>query len=81
MKIFGKTISEYVSFAKGFLILVLLVGLARLVLSLAGVANSVDKFLSLTVLMLIGLVTSRSECIRAVSAATNNYCRCWRCSG
>jgi hypothetical protein len=56
MKIFGKTISEYVGFAKGFLILVLLVGLARLVLSLAGVANSVDKFLSLSVLMLVGLV-------------------------
>ena len=56
MKIFGKTISEYVSFAKGVLILVLVVGLARLVLSLAGVANSVDKFLSLTVLMLAALL-------------------------
>src|SRR5262244_2084576 len=56
MKIFGKTISEYVSFAKGILILVLVVGLARLVLSLAGVANSADKFLSLTVVMLIGLL-------------------------
>src|SRR5262245_45746270 len=56
MKIFGKTISEYVSFAKGILILVLVVGLARLILSLAGVANSADKFLSLTVVMLIGLL-------------------------
>ena len=56
MKIFGKTISEYVSFAKGILILVLVVGLARLVLSLAGVSNSADKFLSLTVVMLIGLL-------------------------
>ena len=56
MKIFGKTISEYVSFAKGILILVLVVGLARLVLSLAGVSNSADKFLSLTAVMLIGLL-------------------------
>ena len=56
MKIFGKTIPEYVSFAKGILILALVVGLARLVLSLAGVSNSADKFLSLTAVMLIGLV-------------------------
>jgi hypothetical protein len=54
MKIFGKTISEYVSFQKVFLILVLLVGLARLILSLGGVTNSVDKFLSLSVLLLLG---------------------------
>jgi hypothetical protein len=56
MKIFGKTIPEYVSFAKGILILALVVGLARLVLSLAGVANSADRFLSLTAVMLIGLL-------------------------
>jgi hypothetical protein len=56
MKIFGKTISEYIGFERGFLILVLVVGLTRLVLSLLGVANSVDKFLSITVLMLLGLL-------------------------
>src|SRR5215813_1784980 len=55
MKIFGKTISEYISFAKGILILVLVIGLARLILSLAGVSNSVDKFLSLNVVTLIGI--------------------------
>jgi hypothetical protein len=56
MKIFGKTISEYVNFEKLFLILVLLVGLARLILSLGGVANSVDKYLSLSVLLLLGFL-------------------------
>jgi hypothetical protein len=56
MKIFGKTISDYIKFERVFLILVLVVGLTRLVLSLLGVANSMDKFLSLTVLMLLGLV-------------------------
>ena len=55
MKIFGKTISEYARFEGLFLALIAAVGLARLGLSLGGVANSVDKFLSLTVLMLIGL--------------------------
>jgi len=56
MKIFGKSLSEYVSFEKGFLILILVVGLARLILSLAGVPNATVKFLSLTVLMLLGLL-------------------------
>jgi hypothetical protein len=56
MKIFGKSLSEYVSFEKGFLILVLVVGLARLVLSLAGVPNATVKFVSLTALLLLGLI-------------------------
>jgi hypothetical protein len=56
MKIFGKSLSEYVSFEKGFLILILVVGLARLILSLAGVPNATVKFLSLTVLTLLGLL-------------------------
>jgi len=56
MKIFGKKLSEYIGFEKWFLILVLVVGLLRLWLSLLGVSQSADKFLSLTVLMLIGLV-------------------------
>ena len=54
--IFGKSLSDYVSFEKGFLILVLVVGLARLALSLLGVPNSTAKFLSLTVLFLLGMV-------------------------
>ena len=56
MKIFGKSFSEYVTFEKGFLILVLVVGLARLALSLAGVPNATVKFVSLSVLLLLGLI-------------------------
>jgi hypothetical protein len=56
MKIFGKTFSEYVSFEMGFLIFVLVVGLARLGLSLGGAPDSTVKFASMTVLMLLGLI-------------------------
>ena len=56
MRIFGKSLSDYVSFEKGFLILVVVVGLARLALSLLGVPNSTAKFVSLTVLLLLGMV-------------------------
>jgi hypothetical protein len=56
VKIFGKTLSEYIAFEKWFLILVLVVGLLKLELSLLGVSYSVDKYLSLTVLMLIGML-------------------------
>jgi hypothetical protein len=56
MKIFGKRLLEYVSFEKGFLILVLVVGFARLGLSLAGIPNVTVKFISLTVLLLLGLI-------------------------
>jgi len=56
MKIFGKSLSDYARFERGFLILILVVGLARLVLSLLGVPNSTAKFLSLTVLFLLGMV-------------------------
>jgi hypothetical protein len=56
MKIFGKGLSEYLSFEKGFLILILVVGFARLGLSLAGVPNATVKFVSLTVLLLLGLI-------------------------
>ena len=55
MRIFGKTLAEYVSFEKVFLILVLLVGLARLGMSLAGVPTTTVKFASMTVLLLLGL--------------------------
>ena len=54
MKIFGKSFSQYVTFEKGFLILVLVVGLARLALSLAGLPNATVKFVSLSVLLLLG---------------------------
>jgi hypothetical protein len=54
MKIFGKSLSEYAKFESGFLILVLVVGLARLILSLAGVPNAKVKFLSITIAFLLG---------------------------
>jgi len=56
MKIFGKSLSEYVRFEAGFLVLILVVGVAKLALSLLGVPNSATKFLSLTVLFLLGMV-------------------------
>ena len=56
MKIFGKSFSDYVKFEGWFLILVLVVGLARLIVSLLGVPNSAAKFLSLTALFLLGML-------------------------
>ena len=54
MPAFGKTFSEYVQFQKPILVLILIVGLARLLLSLAGVPNSTVKWLSVTVVTLLG---------------------------
>jgi hypothetical protein len=56
MKIFGKSLSEYVSFEKEFLILTMAVGMGRLILSLSGVPNSAVKFVSLTAVTLLGLI-------------------------
>src|ERR1041384_380713 len=56
MTIFGKPLSSYVSFATPILVLVAIVGVARLGLSLAGVENSTVKWLSISVANLIGLV-------------------------
>jgi hypothetical protein len=56
MRIFGKSLAEYVRFESGFLILVLVVGVARLTASLLGVPDSQVKFLSLTVCFLLGMV-------------------------
>lgn len=56
MTIFGKPLSEYVAFAKWFLVLILMVGIARLALSLGGVANSAAKWVSISVAMWIGIV-------------------------
>lgn len=56
VKIFGKSLGDYVSFAKGFLILILVVGLARLTLSLLGQPDSTVKFFSITVVYLLGTI-------------------------
>jgi len=53
--IFGKSCSDYLRFQRAWLGLVLAVGLARLGLSLAGLPNSTTKWLSLTVLTLLGV--------------------------
>jgi hypothetical protein len=54
--IFGKRLSEYVAFCKYFMLLIFAVGVARLALSIGGVPNSTAKWLSVTVMILIGLV-------------------------
>ena len=46
---FGKRITEYIDFQKVFLILVAVVGLARLGLSLAGSPNATTRWLSMNV--------------------------------
>lgn len=56
MTIFGKSLSEYVGFQKVILGLILIVAVGRLVLSLAGVPVSVDRWLSVTAAMAIGLL-------------------------
>ena len=54
--LFGKSLAEYVRFAMPILVLVAVVGLARLALSLAGVDDAVVKWLSITVATWIGLI-------------------------
>jgi hypothetical protein len=55
MTIFGKRLSEYVAFSKPFLVFILVVGIARLALSLGGVPNSATKWLSITAVIWIGV--------------------------
>lgn len=56
MKIFGKPAAEYIRLQIPFLVLIAVVGLLRLGLSLAGVADPVVRWLSLTALLPIGTV-------------------------
>ena len=56
MQIFGKSFSEYVRFEKVILLLIFVVGIARLALSLGGVANSTAKWVSITAVSFLGLV-------------------------
>ena len=76
MTIFGKPLSEYVAFAKVFLMLIVIVGMARLALSLAGVENDTVKWLSITVVSLVGTsVLFDPRSYERVSVVTNSY---WR---
>ena len=56
MIIFNKPLSEYLAFQKVILLLIIVVGLARLALSLGGVANPTVKWLSITIVSIIGVV-------------------------
>ena len=56
MKIFGKSLSEYVSFSKWILVLIAAVGIGRLALSVAGLPNSEVKWLSVSIAGLLGMV-------------------------
>src|SRR5438034_11318803 len=56
MTIFGKRLSEYVAFSKPFLGLILIVGIARLALSLGGVPSSIAKWISITAVMWMGVL-------------------------
>ena len=53
---FGKTVTQYLSFQKLVLVLIVLAFLVRLALSLAGTPNSVAKWISVTVVLLVGVV-------------------------
>jgi hypothetical protein len=55
MKIFGKTLGEYIRFQRVILALILVVGLLRLVLSLAGVPNDTVKWVSMTAVAIAGI--------------------------
>ena len=56
MTIFGKPLSEYVAFAKPVLGLILMVALGRLALFFAGVPNSTARWLSVTVVIWLGVL-------------------------
>jgi hypothetical protein len=56
MRIFGKTIGEYLRFATGIVALVVVVGVTRLALSMAGLPVSTVRFVSVTTMALVGVV-------------------------
>jgi hypothetical protein len=56
MRMFGKSLSEYIEFQKVILGLILVVGVVRLALSLAGVSVSAAKWFSITAALVIGTV-------------------------
>jgi hypothetical protein len=56
MRIFGKTLGDYLRFAAGVVALVVVVGVARLALDLEGVPVSTVRFVSVTTAALLGVV-------------------------
>ena len=53
---FGKTVAQYLRFQRIVLVLIVAAFLVRLILSLAGTPNSVAKWISVTVVLLAGIV-------------------------
>lgn len=53
---FGKPVTQYLAFQKVVLAVIVLAFLARLTLSLAGAPNSVAKWISVTVVLLVGVL-------------------------
>jgi hypothetical protein len=56
MRLFGRTLGEYLRFSAGIVALVVVVGVARLALSLAGAPVSTTKFVSVSTMSLLGVV-------------------------
>jgi hypothetical protein len=54
--IFGKRLTEYLAFEKSVLALIAVVGIVKLALSLAGVADSATKYVSITVVGIAAVV-------------------------
>lgn len=68
--IFGKRLSQYINFALIFLGLILVVGVARLALSLAGVPNASTKWISMSTFVWIGVLVSA---VRVHTTAFGSY--------
>lgn len=53
---FGKTVAQYLAFQKVVLALIVLAWLVRLTLSLSGIPNASAKWISVTVVLLLGVL-------------------------
>jgi hypothetical protein len=56
MTVFGKPLSDYVRFARVFLVLIVIVAIIRLALSLGGVPTEVARWASVTAIFWIGAI-------------------------
>src|SRR5215510_2000838 len=56
MILFGKRLSDYTGFCRMFLIVIPVIGIARLALSLGGAPNSTARWLSMTVTAWIAVI-------------------------
>ena len=70
MTLFGKRLSEYVDFVKVLLVVIVLVGVARLALSLAGVPNGSARWLSVTVAVWLSVLYAA---VRAHTSGFGSY--------